>query len=449
MTERFEISRRKALTALGTIGVASAGAGLGTSALFNDTESFEKNILTAGTLDLLVDYYSYWDQGSAGSGTVAGTADGEAVTAELGDVKPGDSGLIAFCPRIETNPAYLWMCGALTDSSESTGSIPDYTEPEPVDENGEGELEENVLVDVNYCEVGEVGEGFDPSDVTTVATAWSGTLAELLVLSQTGLPLDGDATVSDGMGFPNPGEQVEFDPDGNYCICLDWNVPIDVENEIQGDSMEFDIEFYAEQARHNDGSTNPCVDETFTSDEVYVHRTSDLLDDGNKQVAISDINDASADEASKLEPIVINASYGEYLVVFDIHPTLGMEDPANMAIGFDPEADGGAWDNQVLYQTSGPGFTYLENGGISDDPANIPGVWAAYDSSANKFTVAVRRSSLEAGGNDFRFAMQSIHEPGAPNNPLNPGGSNARVDAELPSGFDWGDTSTWQETTLP
>jgi predicted ribosomally synthesized peptide with SipW-like signal peptide len=61
--ERFDISRRKALAALGTIGVASAGAGLGTSAYFSDQETFENNRLVAGTLDLKVgwqEHYSNW-----------------------------------------------------------------------------------------------------------------------------------------------------------------------------------------------------------------------------------------------------------------------------------------------------------------------------------------------------------------------------------------------------
>jgi len=59
----LNISRRKTLAALGTIGVASAGAGLGTSAFFSDQETFENNRLTAGTLDLKVDWeehYSDW-----------------------------------------------------------------------------------------------------------------------------------------------------------------------------------------------------------------------------------------------------------------------------------------------------------------------------------------------------------------------------------------------------
>jgi predicted ribosomally synthesized peptide with SipW-like signal peptide len=61
--DEFRISRRKALGALGTIGVASAGAGFGTSAYFSDTETFEDNEMVAGELDLLVDWtehYSDW-----------------------------------------------------------------------------------------------------------------------------------------------------------------------------------------------------------------------------------------------------------------------------------------------------------------------------------------------------------------------------------------------------
>jgi len=63
MTEHeFDLTRRKVLGSIGAVGAASAGAGLGTSALFNDTESFENNSITAGTLDLKVDWeehYSY------------------------------------------------------------------------------------------------------------------------------------------------------------------------------------------------------------------------------------------------------------------------------------------------------------------------------------------------------------------------------------------------------
>lgn len=57
----FKLSRRKALAGIGGIGVASAGAGLGTSAYFSDQESFDNNTITAGELDLRIDWQQlYW-----------------------------------------------------------------------------------------------------------------------------------------------------------------------------------------------------------------------------------------------------------------------------------------------------------------------------------------------------------------------------------------------------
>lgn len=64
-TAVLELSRRRALSALGVAGVASAGAGLGTSAYFSDQETYEGNQLVAGSLDLKVDWeehYSDWSQ---------------------------------------------------------------------------------------------------------------------------------------------------------------------------------------------------------------------------------------------------------------------------------------------------------------------------------------------------------------------------------------------------
>jgi len=68
MNDDFNLSRRKTLAALGTIGVASAGAGLGTSAYFSDQETFENNQLTAGTLDLKVDWEEHYSDWSADEG---------------------------------------------------------------------------------------------------------------------------------------------------------------------------------------------------------------------------------------------------------------------------------------------------------------------------------------------------------------------------------------------
>ncbi|MFQ3293263.1 MAG: putative ribosomally synthesized peptide with SipW-like signal peptide [Halobacteriales archaeon] len=70
MTEKntIDLSRRKVLAGLGTIGLASAGAGLGTSAYFSDVETFENNTLTAGSLDLVVDWEEHYYMGALADG---------------------------------------------------------------------------------------------------------------------------------------------------------------------------------------------------------------------------------------------------------------------------------------------------------------------------------------------------------------------------------------------
>ncbi len=59
--EKFAVSRRSVLAGIGAVGVASAGAGLGTTAYFSDQQSFEGNTITAGTLAIKVDWQQrYW-----------------------------------------------------------------------------------------------------------------------------------------------------------------------------------------------------------------------------------------------------------------------------------------------------------------------------------------------------------------------------------------------------
>ena len=58
----------------------------------------------------------------------------------------------------------------------------------------------------------------------------------------------------DGGGQQQNGDGVCFEPDQKYCVGFEWRLPVDHANEIQDDSVKFDLGFYTEQCRHNDGS---------------------------------------------------------------------------------------------------------------------------------------------------------------------------------------------------
>ncbi|TKX51847.1 hypothetical protein EXE42_17760, partial [Halorubrum sp. SP3] len=55
------------------------------------------------------------------------------------------------------------------------------------------------------------------------------------------------------------------------------------------DSVTFDFEFYAVQSRHNDGTHNPCVDETVVTayDNSWKGQTLANPTDGNVYTSVS------------------------------------------------------------------------------------------------------------------------------------------------------------------
>ncbi|GAA0549452.1 SipW-dependent-type signal peptide-containing protein [Halorubrum ejinorense] len=209
------LSRRKMLAGLGAIGVASAGAGLGTTAYFNDTESFEDNTLTAGNLDLLVDWQQTYDFGEGrqfvsahpdhdGDGEQSVEIDGDVfsysdfpdetdedsnganlpvltcdnipplseadfgtdpVTGEemetlvrLTDVKPGDSGEITFSLHLCDNPGYIWMQAGNVSEDGGAGTEPELL----VDPDNVGDLGDAIEARLWYDE--DCDNVYDPAE---------------------------------------------------------------------------------------------------------------------------------------------------------------------------------------------------------------------------------------------------------------------------------------------
>ncbi|WP_281194023.1 SipW-dependent-type signal peptide-containing protein [Halorubrum sp. F4] len=453
--DNFGLSRRRMLGGLGMIGVASAGAGLGTTAYFSDEESFTENTLTAGSLDLYVHVDYSEDQGdfaqwSTPSGTyvqggVVGedvngngaVAPGEPLSIQVVDLKPGDSGEGEFCFSIVDNPAYMWMCGELTANDENT-----VTEPEAdsanennaetdTDTDGDGELADAMEVTLSYCEDGEVG--------TEII---SGSLGEVMAALQAGVPLYGDGNPDapvanrpafDGVETPFDDEEPNID---ETCVCFEWEVPTEVGNEIQSDSVTFDFEFYAEQERHNDGTNNPCADESYAADYVNPDGITQPIPDGVARVDVS---------------------YGDDQVVYGITfdepdgSPYSLADPnfavANFSMPFDLDDDG-IYDYQVAWNAeggddflysaveSGPNWEKDTSTGWSSVPASITAV--KFGSQA---VIAVPRSDLETSGNDYVFGFGASAGGQAPSVGIPMGGPYSSSD-------NWTSSENGQNATL-
>ncbi|MGQ4555642.1 VWA domain-containing protein [Halobellus sp. GM3] len=226
MTEpEFDLTRRKVLGSIGAIGAASAGAGLGTSALFSDTESFEDNTLTAGELDLKLDYKAtyaggpgrlsevdswYSESGPGEPFTVEEIEDGTYLIGEvpspgenedwpsvvqeqdfcapeaglingdeipvftLDDVKPGDSGEVTVSLHICDNPAWMYMNGELTANDENGQSEPEAEVDGSGGDPGEGAgeladaIETTLWYDENCNNVLDGGDDETSSDASCV-----------------------------------------------------------------------------------------------------------------------------------------------------------------------------------------------------------------------------------------------------------------------------------------
>ncbi|WP_255212521.1 SipW-dependent-type signal peptide-containing protein [Halorubrum sp. CBA1229] len=182
----FKLSRRKALASLGAVGVASAGAGLGTSAYFSDTESFENNTITAGELDLKVDWtehYSDWSDDESDEVDVSMEPDGDY-----------DIGFPAAAPEAEQSVFVKHMEDARGFlANTAIEAFPDTLTDDPASEDYDGE---KVRFD-------------NDSDICDIPADLDGGDGVLSHPYRTGANVDGGVTIGDG---PNPQTTKAGDP---------------------------------------------------------------------------------------------------------------------------------------------------------------------------------------------------------------------------------------------
>jgi predicted ribosomally synthesized peptide with SipW-like signal peptide len=239
---RIGVSRRQLLAGVGTVGVASLGAGLGTTAFFTDREVTTAT-LTAGTLDLRLDYRASYRPGDRRTGFGADPDDdripdsgglvvldqvpdlryadgpragrpysesdwGDAVREipcddvrlvdgsvptvfDLDDVKPGDEGEVTTSLHLCGNPAYLWFRTSETADADGPDddSTPALTEPEVVaGDDGEGAFAGSELDDYLHVEVWydtDCDNRYDESETVL----YRGSLDGYLRLAESGYPL--------------------------------------------------------------------------------------------------------------------------------------------------------------------------------------------------------------------------------------------------------------------
>ena len=171
---KINLTRRKILASMGAVGAAGAGAGLGTSALFSDTEGFDNNTITAGSLDLKVDWEEHYSYPQIYFGSEADPTSGIDATME----DPGADGYKAFPPGInetEDSPL-LWVdeddVGAYMDNT-AIDAFPDpdgdgAQEQTTDDAEGEGPFDGDDTTTYNPCIDGaDLDAQLDPSGLRT------------------------------------------------------------------------------------------------------------------------------------------------------------------------------------------------------------------------------------------------------------------------------------------
>ncbi|QLH76940.1 hypothetical protein HZS55_06365 [Halosimplex rubrum] len=263
-TDGVRFTRRSLLAGLGTIGVAGAGAGLGTTALFSDGESFADNQLSAGALNLRVTV----DNIAHSTTTVRDnteispkdTADGEAVTITVSDLKPGDWLVLEWNPEVIANPGYVRVTSVDEDFANTEGRTPDSE----TDTDAPGDLGDALLSTV-WASYDDLSGGISRGDLE-----W---LDPTTDKAETDLPAwerpDLDGVTDSGAHYTTMNEAHEVYRSGVLLrdesgepLAVGTNsdaawfyqlleLPIRVGNDVQGDEVSFTLRFDAEQTRNN------------------------------------------------------------------------------------------------------------------------------------------------------------------------------------------------------
>lgn len=243
--QRFELTRRGVLTAVGGTGAMLAGAGMETTTYSGDRETPPDNTTVEQEFTLsLVPAMTTVLRGGNGPEldvdlvrSVSGSDDVAGVTPiEIADASPGDVYTFRWEITVKETAGYVAVGGHSTDRN---GLDAGNVTPETL---WDIETEEEISTFSAEAEatltVATFGEGQNEDELCEVVASDFGSLLERF---ESGISLTGD-----------DGNAIRFDAGESAELCLTIEIPARVGNELQGAASRIDLLFYAEQARHND-----------------------------------------------------------------------------------------------------------------------------------------------------------------------------------------------------
>lgn len=233
--KKLELSRRRILAGLGTIGVASAGAGAGTFALFSDEESSEDNTVQAGTLNL----------------EQAGTSGSAIQSLAFEDLKPAGEGDSKTWTLNNQGSIGGYLSFALTNSVNGEGTSNDAES----NDGGKGELGEwlDVTISIGESEVasGKFNELWDGiyDESVDIGTGSAELTVEASVPREAGNEIQGDVATGDIELFLFQTE--DQSPGTTYDLVQDSDSDADFGSgnvAVMGDIVSFDSSGLTESA---------------------------------------------------------------------------------------------------------------------------------------------------------------------------------------------------------
>lgn len=258
------ISRRKILAGVGTVGLLTVGAGLGSGLRGDPQYTHYTYAQEDGGPNLLVTWYETYNDGAGGpvdrsspdlepnNASFEDAAANDEFVDDLGlvfdargpvidipNAMPGDTGSLIVGLTVEEVAGAVWFRAVAPERfPDGTLNYRENGQTEPEVAAGDssadrGELQEEVIVTVWY-DVGVAGFGAcngerDPLEAV-VAT---GTLEEVAAELEAGVRLDTELF----------GQCLEAGQ--TRCLGFSWEVPTTAGNRIQTDSVTFDLEFVA------------------------------------------------------------------------------------------------------------------------------------------------------------------------------------------------------------